>query len=428
MKISVNVLREQRSALAKEMMNLVDQHPGEKWTTEQQKVYDAKTDEISRVDAEIGRMQKLADLNADAALDTAIADANKKAGRHDALSARGVYDAFLRGGVNSLSAEQVQFIRNTMSTTTGSQGGFTVPSLIAAQLYDAMKAYGAMRTVAETIPTADGKPLSYPTSDGTAEIGEIIAQNVTATALDPSFNTASLNVFKGSSKIITVPFELLQDSVLDMEGFVQGRLAARLGRLWNLKFTVGAGTTEPDGIVPKATVGKVGTTGQTLTIIYDDIVDTVHSVDPAYRTTGCGFMTSDTLLKVLRKLKDTAGRPLWTPSYDGGIQVGVNNKPNTASGGDGGYSSQTKAVVFDYLLGYPMWVNNDIAVPAANAKSLIFGNFSYYKIRDAMDVQMFRFTDSVYSSLGQVGFLAWCRSGGNLMDTNAVKYYQNSAT
>lgn len=428
MKISVNALREQRSALAKEMQNLLDKHPGKLWTAEQTTVYDAKTAEISQIDAEIGRLQRQADINADTALDTAITEANKRTGRHDPLSARGVYDTFLRGGIDQLSTEQHAFIRNTMSTTTGSQGGFTVPSLIAAQLYDAMKAYGAMRGVAEIIPTPDGKPLSFPTSDGTAEVGEWIAQNTTATAADPSFNTVSLNVFKASSTFVTVPFELLQDSVLDVESFVQNRLAQRLGRLANTAFTVGTGTTQPDGIVPKASVGKVGLTGQTLTVMYDDVVDLVHSIDPAYRTTGCAFMTSDSTLKVLRKLKDTAGRPLWTPSYDGGIQVGVNNKINSVSGGDGGYTAQNKAVVFDYLLGYPMWVNNDIAVPAANAKSMIFGNFSYYKIRDAMDVQMFRFTDSAFTKLGQVGFLAWCRMGGNLMDANAVKYYQNSAT
>jgi HK97 family phage major capsid protein len=428
MKISVNALREQRSALAKETRNLLDNHPGKAWTAAQQTIYDEKVDEIGRIDAEIGRMQKQADLDADNALDTVIADANKTAQRHEANSPLGVYDTFLRQGKEGFTAEQQIVIKNTMSTTTGSEGGFTVPSLIASQLYDAMKAYGAMRATSEILKTADGKPLSYPTSDGTAEVGEWIAQNTTATALDPVFGTASLNVFKASSKIVAVPFELLQDSTIDMETFVQNRLAQRIGRVGNLAFTVGTGTTQPDGIVPKASLGKVGTTGQTLTIIYDDIVDVIHSVDPAYRGTGSAFMTGDASLKVLRKIKDTAGRPIWTPSYDGGMQVGINNKVNQASGGNGGYTSQTTPVVFDYLLGYPVWVNNDIAVPAANAKSMIFGALNYYKIRDAMEVQMFRFTDSVYTKLGQVGFLAWCRMGGNLMDVNAVRYYQNSAT
>ena len=42
---------------------------------------------------------------------------------------------------------------------------------------------------------------------------------------------------------------------------------------------------------------------------------------------------------------------------------------------------------------------------------------------------MFRFTDSAYAKNGQVGFLAWLRSGGNLVDVGgAVKYYANSAS
>lgn len=421
MTISVNALREQRTALAKETRNLLDNHPGKAWTAVQQAIYDEKTTDIGRIDDEISRHLKQADLDADNAIDAMIVDANKGK-KFKETDARGIHDTFLRKGREGFSAEQQIVIRNTMSTTTSSQGGYTVPSLIASQLYDAMKAFGAMRTVSDVMQTADGKPLSYPTSDGTAETGEWIAQNTTATALDPSFGTASLNVFKGSSKIVAVPYELLQDTTIDMEGFVRNRLAQRLGRLGNTAFTIGTGTTQPDGVVPKASSGKVGTTGQTLTIIYDDLVDLIHSVDPAYRSNGCAFMTNDSLLKVLRKIKDTAGRPIWTPSYDGGIKAGLN------SAGDGGYASQSQAVIFDYLLGYPVWVNNDIAVPAANAKSLLFGNYSYYKIRDAMDVQMFRFTDSVYTTLGQIGFLAWARMGGNLMDANAVKYYQHSAT
>jgi len=67
-------------------------------------------------------------------------------------------------------------------------------------------------------------------------------------------------------------------------------------------------------------------------------------------------------------------------------------------------------------------------VPAANAKSLAFGNLHRYMIRDAMEVTMFRFDDSAYMKLGQIGYLAWARVGGNLMDVNSVKLYQHSAT
>jgi HK97 family phage major capsid protein len=64
---------------------------------------------------------------------------------------------------------------------------------------------------------------------------------------------------------------------------------------------------------------------------------------------------------------------------------------------------------------------------AANAKSIAFGDFSYYTVRDVMAASLFRFTDSAYTKLGQVGFLQWSRHGGNLLDVAAVKLYQNSA-
>jgi HK97 family phage major capsid protein len=328
----------------------------------------------------------------------------------------------VRGGWEGLSNEDILKIRATMSTTTGSEGGFTVPSEISSQLVDSMKAYGSMWALAEVIRTGDGRPLSFPTSDGTSETGEWIAQNTTATAADPTFGTKSLNVFKASSKIVAAPFELLQDSTINMEAFINARLATRLGRLGSTAFTVGTGTTQPDGVVPQATSGKVGTSGQTLTIIFDDIVDLIHSVDPAYRKPGCAFMAGDALVKVIRKLKDTANRPIWAPSFEAGITRGANPAAH------GGFTSQDTPVPFDTLLGYPLYINNDMAVPAANAKTMLFGDFSFYKIRVAMDVSMFRFTDSAYTKLGQVGFLAWARMGGNLLDTAAVKFYQHSAT
>lgn len=82
----------------------------------------------------------------------------------------------------------------------------------------------------------------------------------------------------------------------------------------------------------------------------------------------------------------------------------------------------------DSLLGYGITINQDVATMAASAKSILFGDFSKYIIRDVMSATLFRFTDSAYAKLGQVGFLMWARSGGNLVDTGAVKYYANSAT
>lgn len=271
---SIQDLRERRAAKAKEARKLLDDNTGEKWTKDISAKVDALYAEIDALDDQVTKHERIIAINADAA----PTDDELKPHRQsfDPLDPKNIgkviYNKWLRGGDAAISAEEWAAYRNTMSTTTPGEGGYTVPSLIGQQLYDAMKAFGAMRSVADIIPTADGKPLSFPGSDGTSEVGELIAQNVTATGADPSFTTVSLNVFKYSSKIVAAPFELLQDTQIDMEGFIRVRLAQRLGRIGNQHFSTGTGAgAQPDGVVPRSSVGKVGTTGQTLTIIYDDL-------------------------------------------------------------------------------------------------------------------------------------------------------------
>jgi len=272
-----------------------------------------------------------------------------------------------------------------------------------------MKAYGGMRDVATVVAMSQGNTLQFPLSDGTSETGEWIGQNTTATAADLVFGSVSVPVFKASSKIVAVPYELLQDSQIDVEAFVNKRLGTRLGRITNTGYTTGNGTTAPNGIITAASTGSTFATGNTLSYTYAGLLALIHSIDPAYRVPGAAFMMNDKGVQAVRSVLDGQSRPIFTPGYES-TQGG---QPFSAP---------------DRLMGYRLVTNQDIAVPAANAKSIAFGDFSQYLIRDVMDVTMFRFTDSAYTKLGQVGFLGWMRTGGNLLDVNAVKLGVNSAT
>jgi HK97 family phage major capsid protein len=405
---SIQDLREQRGAIAIELNALMEKT--QTWGPEAQAVYDTGMAKIDEIDASIRRISAFNEKVVADALDSRVAEASARAA-HDGgnvSAGRAVYQKWLRGGDAVMDAADMAVIKNVMSTTTNSEGGFTVATEVAASILDALKAYGGMRRVSEVFQTAGGNPINFPTSDGTSEEGELIGENGTATDQDPVFDIRTLGARKYSSKTVAVPFELLQDSVIDVEAFVRNRLVTRLGRITNKHFTIGTGTGQPRGIVTAATSGKVGATGQTLTVTYDDLVDLQHSVDPAYRDQGqARFMMNDASLRNVRKIKDTTGRPIFVPGYDVADRGGAP----------------------DMLLGSPVTVNQDVAVMAANARSILFGDFSFYKIRDVMDVTLFRFTDSAYARKGQVGFLAWMRADGNFVDVGgAVKFYQNSAT
>jgi HK97 family phage major capsid protein len=378
------------------------------------KKFDELEVQITDLDAQIERHHKLLQLEADKTF-TDLGGQERELSQHEKgkLSiVRQLHTKWIREGDRGLTNEEWAQIRNTMSTSgASSEGGYTVQTEVARQVIEALKAFGGMRAVAEVFTTEQGNGMNFPQSDGTSETGEIVAENAAVAAADPAFGSVGMPVYKFSSKVVAVPIELIMDSSVDIEAFVNNRLRTRLGRITNNKFTVGSGTGEPRGVVTAADSGKVGTTGQTVIVIYDDIIDLVHSVDPAYRESGkCKFMMNDASVKVIRKIKDTTGRPIWTPGYETGIALG---QP-------------------DSLVGYPVQTNQDIATMAANAKSILFGDFSYYKIRDVLQMIFYRFNDSAYAKLGQVGFLAFMRSGGNHTAVagtpNSVKYYQNSAT
>jgi len=417
-------LRERRNAKALEANTLNNKYPADQRMPQAEiEKLDALLAEIEVIDNEISREIRLTQLAGEqlandpqALHEHALNAATRIPGAQNLTEETQALRTFLTAGLGGLSQDQRNRmmsrvnpdIRAAMSTTTNTEGGYTTALEYQRSLEAAMKQFGGVRAAATVIQTSTGMQMQFPTADATAETGELVGQNTAVALGETTFGLTALDVFKFSSKKLALPFELLQDSMIDIEAYIQALLAVRLGRITSTYYTTGTGTAQPRGIVTGAASGKVGTTGQTTTVIYDDLIDLEHSVDPAYRgNPGVGFMLHDASLKVMRKIKDTQGRPIFVPGYEQGNPMGAP----------------------DRLLGRPIYICQEMATMAANAKSILFGDFRKYIVRDVMDLTLFRMTDSAFTLLGQVGFVAFMRSGGNLVDAGgAVKYYQNSAT
>lgn len=394
---NIQPLREKIANFAKQANQLLADKGDQIWTPEEQAKFDGFANEINGAKAAIKNIETMREMEADKFFNAAP----PKKDADTPIEALVAVALYMRYGTN-VTAEQAAAIHNAMSTTTPSEGGYTVPTEVAAMVIDRLKAFGGMRDVATILTTATGHPMNFPTSDGTSEIGEIVAENVVVTNGDITFGTVGLPVFKYSSKQVALPLELIQDSAIDVIAFVVNRLATRIARIQNMHYTVGTGTAQPMGIITASTVGKVGATGQVSTVQYIDLVDLKHSVNRAYRGSA-KFMMNDLTVAGLSKLVDTVGRPIWIPAITEGAP--------------------------DLLLGKPIAVNDDVPVMAANAKSIAFGDLSQYNIRDVSNsTTMRRFDDSAFALKGQVGFCGWTRSGGNLLDTSAVRLYQNAAS
>jgi HK97 family phage major capsid protein len=385
-------------------------------SAEDRSAWDAALADVERLSTDIEREERHARLSSvdysqviDATKD---ADEERHGGPDKAEAYATAWRSWVREGTTELSSEERTVLRTgwvdgkelrAQGVATGAAGGYMVPAPFRAKLIEAQKFYSSMRDVAEVITTETGATLPWPTNDDTANVGAILAENSQVTEQDVTLGTNDIGAYMYTSKLVRVSLQLLNDNAFDLESWLAGVLGRRIGRAQNQHFTTGTGTAQPEGVQTNSVIGKTGTTGQTTSVTYDDLIDLIHSVDPAYRNSGrAQFMLNDTTLAAARKLKDSQNRPLWEPS----IQVGVP----------------------DGLLGYGYSINQDMPVMAANAKSILFGDFyAGYLIRDVQDVQLLRLAER-YADYLQVGFLAFARTDGTPQDTAAYKAYRNSAT
>lgn len=321
-----------------------------------------------------------------------------------------VFGKYLRNDISELSGEERKILRRgevrTQSAATGSAGGFLVATDLQKEIEVGLKFFGGMRKVASSIVTSGFGNLDWPTNNDTTNPGKRLnATTVPGTVdeLDTTFAQVVFGAWTYTTQQIAVQNELLQDSAFDLESFIREAFVTRIGRIQNTEFTVGTGTTMPNGVVTASTAGVTAAVGGATSVSYANLVDLLHSVDIAYRP-NAQFMFHDTTLAALRKLVDSQNRPLFG--------LGIN-------GGDP-----------DKVLGYGYTVNNDVPVLAANAKSILFGDFSKYKIRDIANSTVIMKLSELGAQKNQTIFLGFTRADGQLVDpgTGVVKQFINSAT
>jgi len=276
-----------------------------------------------------------------------------------------------------------------LSKATAGAGLNLVPTEFARTLIDALREFGIMRQVSTVDTTDSGEAIQYAsvTAHGTAAW---TAENAAYVASDETFGQATLNAYKAAT-LIKVSEELLKDSAFDLEAHIRTEFGQRIGILENTAYLVGDGSGKPTGVATQASAGVTFATNAAITA--DELIDLYHALLSPYRRNAV-WIVRDSTMKVLRKLKDTTNQFIWQPGLVAGAP--------------------------DVLLGRPIYTDPDMAAVATTAVSVLFGDFSYYKIRDVNGI-MFQRLVELYAENGQVGFRANHRTDGKLLNTAAVK-------
>lgn len=315
-----------------------------------------------------------------------------------------VFNIYSRRGLEQMSAEERSILSKgyrdkegrAQSFTTGSAGGFLVPQGFQAELERAQLHYGGVRQISRILPTSGGNPLPWPKVDDTGNSGEDKAENTAAAGQDVAFTSVTLNAFKMDSGLILIPNELMEDEVINLETELGSLTGERLGRRQNAKYTTGSGSSDFQGCVVAATLGV--TAAGTAVITADELINLQHSIDPAYRANPkAAFMMNDDTIKFIRKLKDSNGRYLLDYTT-------LPGQPTT-------------------LLGKPLITNQDMALLATGNKTVLFGDFNKFIIRDVRNIVLRRLNER-YADADQTGFIAWYRGDSRLVSasTKALRY------
>ncbi|MNE04845.1 Phage capsid family protein [compost metagenome] len=329
------------------------------------------------------------------------------------LSYRSVFYKFIASGADlgSLEPEERAILKagaqtgdeyRAQSSATGAAGGFTVPTELAEVLIKSMKAWGPMYDpgVTTEINTSSGAVMLLPTIDdtsGTATAHTQGADIVDDGSADAVFAQKQLEAYVYDTKFIKFSMELAQDSIFNVEALLGDLLGERLGRLANAQLTVGTGTSAPNGVATASSLGK--TAASVSAIASDELIDLVHSVDPAYRQAPkVGFMFNDTTLAAIRKLKDGQGNYLWQM---GDVTKGV---PGA-------------------LLGYRYEINQAVSNIATGNRTVLFGDFGKYFVRKVGSPVIGVMRERFWPNLGIAGYI---RFDGELGDTAAIKHLRQA--
>ena len=273
--------------------------------------------------------------------------------------------------------------KKTITTNTGSFG-YAVPTELADAIHEKKDKIAKIRKYAFVFK-ADGK-FDLPV-EGTGCTAYWVTTEADAdiTESAPTLDKVSLDDFYMAARV-RVPYKLMNSSPISIEAFVAKLASRALRNAEETAFVAGAGTTQPTGL---RTASITGIAQASTSLAYDDLVNLFYTVPEQYRVGGV-FLASTAALKLIMKLKDTYGMPI--------------------------FDANTKTI-----FGRPVEETTDIPAnlgSTANMTEIYFGDLNEYWIKDGEN--MLAEVRPVTGRL-QVDVIVYAAVDGAVVNTDAFR-------
>lgn len=314
---------------------------------------------------------------------------------------RQVQAKFLREGKESLDATELK----TMLVGSDPDGGYFVTPDITGQIVKKVYETSPMRQIASV------QVIGTDALEGIEDLGEAGAGY--AGESSQGTDTTTPQVGKWRIPVYWLDTEpkatqqLLDDANVDIEAWLSGKVGNKLGRFENAEF-VGGATGKIRGLTSYTmaadsgsgvTWGSIGYVATGVSADFaasakgDKLIDLVGTLKSEYLM-NAQFMTNRGTITQIRKFKDGQSNYLWQPSF-------VLGMPET-------------------IMGFGVVRAEDMPAMAANSLSLAFGDFrTAYQIVDRQGIRVLR---DIYTSKPYVKFYTTKRTGGGVVNFEAVKF------
>ncbi len=316
------------------------------------------------------------------------------------------FAAYLRTGDDD-GLRGLDLEAKAMSTAVAADGGYLVAPQIADTIKSVLNGGQSLRSVAQVVEV---NATSYDVLIDQADVGAGWASELSSSSETDSPQVERITIpVHELSAMPRASQRLLDDTAFDLEAWLAGSIAAKFARTEAAAFIGGNGSEKPTGILSHPIVedsiwnwgeiGYVASGADGDLTDPDKLIDLVYALGAQYRANATFVMNSKTV-SLVRKMKDSDGRFLWSDGMGAGEPA--------------------------RLLGHPVLVCEDMPDIASGSASIAFGDFrAGYTVVERPDLRVLR---DPFSAKPHVLFYASKRVGGDVSDFAAIKVMKFSAS
>ena len=384
MAMSIIELRNKRANLWEETKKFLADHTDKdgKMAAADAEAYEKMEADIAEMGKTIDRLEKQAELDKKLAMPTT----QPLTAKPGTAEKKGTASDEYRKAMFTAIRTKFREVSNVLMEGIDESGGYLVPEEYDHRLVDVLDEENILRGMATNIRTSGERKINIA---ATKPAALWVEEGGALTFGDATFDQKLLDAHK-LHVAIKITEELLADNAFQLESYIITQFGKAIANAEEDAFLNGDGDGKPTGVLKDA---QVGVTIDTVDIEADDIIDLIYKLKRPYRKKA-SFITNDSTLAVLRKLKDENRNYLWQPSLQSG-------EP-------------------DRILGYAVRTSQFAPKLAAGNVALAFGDFSYYNIGDRGQRSL-QVLKELFAGNGMVGYVMKERVDGLLILPEAVK-------